>query len=60
MGIQVVDAMTLVDFNGYRLDGADSAWTMDALAGIPDALRAPTAPPVDGESRLKLVQFVGP
>jgi len=60
MGIQIVDAMTLVDFNGYRLDGADPAWTMDALAGIPDALRAPTAPPLNGESRLKLVQFVGP
>jgi hypothetical protein len=59
-GVQIADALTLADFNGYRLDGADPAAAAAVVETIPDILRAPSAPPVEGESRLKLVQFVGP
>ena len=59
-GGQVVDEMTLADFNGYRLDGADPAANAALVESIPEVLRAPSGPPAGGESRLKIVQFNGP
>ncbi len=57
---QLQDELTLVDLNGYRIDGADPAGTQAMLRSIPDSLRAPGTPPADGDSRLRLVQFIGP
>ncbi len=54
------DDLTLVNLNGYRLDGADPAANARTLASIPASLAAPTTPPADGERRLRVVQFIGP
>ena len=59
-GFDLADEMTLVDFHGYRLDGADPAGTAARLATIPDDLRAPSGQPREGDSRLRIVQFIGP
>jgi len=54
-GAQLADEMTLVDFNGYRIDGSDPVANPAARAGIPEGLRlAPEA------NRLRIVQFIGP
>ncbi|MBI5362323.1 MAG: proprotein convertase P-domain-containing protein [Planctomycetes bacterium] len=60
MELSIVDELTLVNLNGYLLDGNDPIATRRATASIPADLRAPDAPPADGDSRLKIVQFVGP
>jgi subtilisin-like proprotein convertase family protein len=59
-GVQVCDEDTLINLNGYLLDGADARATASELATIPEALRAPTTAPADGEGRLRIVQFRGP
>jgi hypothetical protein len=59
-GLSIADEMTIVDFQGYRLDGADPLGTAARLAAIPDDLRAPGGRPREGESRLEIVQFIGP
>ncbi len=60
LGVEIRDELTLVDLNGYLLDGADELVTAGTLASIPGELRAPIAPPADGERRLRIVQFTGP
>ncbi|MEY2784135.1 MAG: hypothetical protein RL277_339 [Planctomycetota bacterium] len=59
-GAELRDEDTLIDFNGYVLDGARPATTEGMLATIPADLRAPLNAPADGESRLRIVQFAGP
>jgi subtilisin-like proprotein convertase family protein len=59
-GGQLADALTLVNLNGYLLDGADEDVTQAALATIPAELRAPLGAPEERERRLELVQFDGP
>jgi hypothetical protein len=59
-GLEIADEMALVDFAGYRLDGADPAGTAARLAAIPEILRAPSGAPGEGEARLRIVQFGGP
>lgn len=59
-GATLVDELTLVQFNGYLLDGADSEATRARLAAIPAELRAPALAPRGGERRLRVVQFDGP
>jgi len=60
-GAQIVDEFTRIDLNGFVLDGARQAETLQALdTQIPATLRAPQAAPADGESRLRIVQFQGP
>lgn len=54
------DDLTLVNVNGIQLDGADLGASARALGRLPFDLLAPAAPPADGDSRLKLVQFAGP
>lgn len=60
LGVEIQDELSLVNLNGYLLDGADATKTQATLSAIPAALRATTAPPADGESRLRIVQFIGP
>lgn len=61
LGAQIADEFTLVNLNGFLLDGARPASTQFQLGQqIPANLRASDAPPADGESRLRLVQFQGP
>ncbi len=59
-GAQIVDELTLVNLNGHLLDGADADVGRRVRAALPADLRAPVAPPADGESRLRIVQFTGP
>ncbi len=59
-GAQISDELTLVNFNGYLLDGADKLGTAQRLSEIPSDLLAPNTPPAVGEERLRLVQFNGP
>ncbi len=59
-GAQVVDEHVLVGFNGFLLDGSDARATERVLATIPVELRAPSGPFVEGERRMRLVQFDGP
>ncbi len=54
-GALLADEQTLVNLNGYLLDGVSGL-----RAPVPPELRGPTAPPADGERRLRLVQFEGP
>jgi subtilisin-like proprotein convertase family protein len=60
MGLGLADELTLVNLNGFLLDGDDPSGTAARLAGIPGALLAPEAVAVEGEQRLRLVQFGGP
>jgi hypothetical protein len=60
LGVDVQDELTLVDLNGYLLDGADPLETAATLATIPAELRGLDTPPADGERRLSIVQFGGP
>jgi subtilisin-like proprotein convertase family protein len=60
LGVAVADHLGLVNTNGYQLDGADPVATAKTIATIPLDLRQTTAPPADGESRLWMVQFIGP
>ncbi len=61
LGAQLADEFTLVEFNGFLLDGARPASTEFQLGQqISADLRAPGAAPADGESRLRIVQFQGP
>ncbi len=60
LGVEIQDELTLVELNGYLLDGADLLATAATLAAIPMDLRAPQGPPADGERRLSIVQFNGP
>ncbi len=59
-GAQLADEQTLVNLNGWLLDGADDRATRARLASIPADLLGPTLPPADGERRLRIVQFDGP
>lgn len=59
-GAQLVDELTLVQFNGYLLDGADDETTRATLASIPAELRAATDAPREGQRSLRVVQFDGP
>jgi|694.fasta_scaffold00591_14 subtilisin-like proprotein convertase family protein len=60
LGAELRDEDTLINFNGYVLDGARPATSDALLATIPAHLRAPQSAPADGESRLRVVQFAGP
>ncbi|MCK6447729.1 MAG: S8 family serine peptidase [Planctomycetes bacterium] len=60
LGLEVRDEFTLVNLNGYLLDGADQAATAVRLASIPADLRAPAQAASGAERRLRLVQFQGP
>ncbi len=59
-GAQLADEQTLINFNGYLLDGAAPRATAATLATIPAALRDVATPPADGERRMRIVQFAGP
>jgi subtilisin-like proprotein convertase family protein len=56
LGIDIVDEQTLINFNGYQLDGADASSTHTALRSIPADLADESA----GGARLYVVQFAGP
>lgn len=60
LGAAIHDELGLLNVNGYALDGADPLATNRTIATIPLDLRQSTVPPADGESRLWMVQFVGP
>ncbi|MCC6409415.1 MAG: S8 family serine peptidase, partial [Planctomycetes bacterium] len=60
LGLEVRDEFTLVNFNGYMLDGADVLGTAQRLASIPAELRAPAGAATGAEQRLRVVQFQGP
>ncbi|MCY2959493.1 MAG: proprotein convertase P-domain-containing protein [Planctomycetota bacterium] len=57
-GARIADELTLVDLNGFRIDGARGGRVV--AGGSLQGLEAPGGPPADGESRLRLVQFAGP
>ncbi|MCC7011761.1 MAG: proprotein convertase P-domain-containing protein [Planctomycetes bacterium] len=59
-GATLADAQTLINLNGYLLDGADAVATRTNLAAIPEEMRAPESAPLAGERRMRLVQFDGP
>ncbi|MSR46974.1 MAG: hypothetical protein EXS13_07910 [Planctomycetes bacterium] len=59
-GALLADEQTLINLNGYLLDGANGLATRAVLDTIPANLRGPTDPPADGERRLRIVQFDGP
>jgi hypothetical protein len=59
MGAQLADELALVELNGFVVDG--TAGGRIVAGEHPRAeLQAPRTPPLDGESRLRLVQFAGP
>lgn len=60
LGLDIVDEYTLVDFNGYLLDGADAAGTQQRLSSIPADLGADFGAPGGDDGRLRVVQFIGP
>ena len=60
LDLEIVDELTLVNLNGYELDGARPLETRAQIEALPAELRAPSVPPADGELRLRLVQFIGP
>ncbi len=60
LGLELVDDASLVNLNGYLIDGADGAGTALRLASIPPFLRAPEGQLGSDEIRLRLVQFAGP
>ncbi len=60
LGLGLADELTLINLNGYLLDGDDPAGTATRTAGIPIELLAPEAPAAEGQHRLRLVQFIGP
>ncbi len=59
MGVNLADDGTLVNLNGFLLNGADADATADVLATIPAELRGEQPLPGDTH-RLRLVQFAGP
>ena len=59
-GARLADEQTLVQFNGFLIDGADAEATRTALAAISAELRAPTTEPRSGERRLRVIHFDGP
>ena len=64
LGLQLADEGTLINLNGWLLDGADPAGTAARLAAMPAALQAeaadaPAAEPAE-QRHLRLVQFAGP
>jgi len=60
LGLDVVDGSTLVNLNGYLLDGADAPGTAARLATIPAELAgSPALVEGDGHA-LRIVQFAGP
>ena len=60
LGLQLSDESTLINLNGYLLDGANPAFSTAQLATIPAELRASSGPLAASESRLRIVQFQGP
>jgi subtilisin-like proprotein convertase family protein len=59
-GARLADEQTLINLNGYLLDGADEQATRAAKRSIPAELLAPEGAPAPDELRLRLVQFHGP
>lgn len=59
-GALLIDEQTLVNFNGYLLDGADVRASEQARAEIAPELRAPVGDFAVDERRLRVVQFDGP
>jgi hypothetical protein len=59
-GARLADEQTLVEFNGYVLDGADPLGTAATLASLPVELLGYTGALELGERRMRLVQFRGP
>jgi len=59
-GAQLADEQTLVNLNGFLLDGADPATLRALREALEPRLLGPVDPPADGERRLRLVQFDGP
>jgi subtilisin-like proprotein convertase family protein len=59
-GAQLADEQTLINFNGYLLDGASASARAGALASLDASLRAPTGAFAENEQRLRVVQFDGP
>jgi subtilisin-like proprotein convertase family protein len=60
LDLEVRDEYTLVNLNGYLVDGADSTATKQRLGAIPPELRAPSVAATGAEQRLRLVQFQAP
>jgi subtilisin-like proprotein convertase family protein len=60
LGLDIVDEGTLVDFNGYLLDGADPAGTRQRLGAIPAELDGDAGSAAGDDRRLRVVQFIGP
>jgi subtilisin-like proprotein convertase family protein len=55
-GAQLADEQTLVELNGYTLDGADARTTSATVQSIPNELRGDAG----GDRHLRLIQFNGP
>ena len=60
LGFDLVDETTLINLNGWLLDGADPAGTAARLAAVPAALLDPPGPLADDARVLRIVQFSGP
>jgi subtilisin-like proprotein convertase family protein len=60
LGMELADELTLVNFNGFLLEGADAAGTAARLASLPAALAGTDAPATASQRRLRVVQFAGP
>jgi len=60
LGFDLVDETTLINLNGWLLDGADPAGTAARLAAVPAALLDPPGPQAEDARVLRIVQFAGP